>query len=423
MRRAMVAAAPLLALAALLGACGPNPPKQEKVEARVEEACKLPGLTPALRETTILIDRSAIDPAEPSTFRQVNARLFDIVTGLGTAQRALESGAMAPRERLTVKLVDPGSGASEQVFTGCLPGLTEAELAARGKQGEDGAVDQFFGRDMASTLNRQREAFLNKLIIAVVNAPVAPRARGGDDFAGSGLNRLIRAIGAGADRQDVVRRVILYANPAGALGSLPTAWQAAREAGFKLAADQGGDLGLAEVYLVPSKGEVSDVQRAFLDAYILGSKADLVAAGPFTPDRLSKPPVALTRFAGDIRLQADGNPAPLTLRLATTADQRLVGSWITYAGSRGLRSTPLAGQFICAEDSACQLRGDPGLTLGQRWRTEPGTAVQVMADQPFAGMRDITASGDSEMLKGKISDPIIRVIGLDEVQFTARRSN
>ncbi|TKV41564.1 hypothetical protein A0U87_20620 [Sphingobium sp. MP9-4] len=407
---------------AAISACGSEPgiTGSETKNVKLEEFCATPGLAPAVRETLLVIDQSAVKPGKPETFRTDNAELFKLITGLAAADQAISSGVMAARERLTITVANAHTGGLTQVFTGCLPGMSQDELAARAAKGEDGSIDTFFGSDMKSKLEEARTTFMTKVMLMVVQIAGEEGSGAGDSFGNSGFVKILGGIGAGSGRQDSVRRVFLYTDPSRALAAIPANVAEARTAAFAQASDAHSNLGMSEFYLIPAGRPAEGVQRDFLDAYLLGSGADLKFAGTFSPDSVAKIPVSIVNYTGELPLTPEIK-SPLEMRLAAAADGTLVNSWISYTSSRGVRRTPVSGQFVCNPDG-CELRGDPDRGLGQRWRTEPGAAPQPLVDGPFGGMRLISGKDNGQTLTARIFDPVIFVGEKGDIAFTARRS-
>lgn len=414
-----------LAALAMLAGCGSGPASQgeaAKGNVKLEAACALSGFPAALRETLVVIDRTAVKPASPETFRIENPAVWSLITGLADGQRAADTGAMAPRERLSIAVADPQTGGLDQLFTGCLPGLAADELAGRAGKGEDGTSSKFFGSDTVSQVNRQREEFLKQVVISLATTKFGGQSRAGSSFAESGFSRALKTVGPGRGTPGLVRRVFLFMDPAAALMSTPSDYADARKQGFAAADTLQANFGQSDIFIVPAGRTLSDTQRAFLDAVVLASRGDLKAVAPFSPDALPKPPVRIIRYSGELPL--DGTiKTPMEMRLASAADGTIVNSWISYTGSKGVRATPIAGQFVCGTDGGCDLRGDPNMGLGQRWRTEPGASPQPMPDGPFGGMRLIEGKDDGQKLTGRIYDPMIYVGDRGDLSLTARRAD
>lgn len=69
----------------------------QRAAVRSEAYCHRADMAAALRQTVLVIDERAVKAAEPAEMRTVNAKLFELVMGLGDPVAGLESGAMAPR--------------------------------------------------------------------------------------------------------------------------------------------------------------------------------------------------------------------------------------------------------------------------------------------------------------------------------------
>jgi hypothetical protein len=415
----------ILALAALsaLAGCGGDEAvaPTETSAAKFDQFCSMTGLTSPPRTTVVLIDSSAITASAPEKFRETNPTLFALVMGLGDPERAVTTGAVAPRERLTVLIGDPVSGSIKPLFTGCVPGISATELAARSAGGQDGTLSKYFGSDAASTLTKSRDDFRKSLLVALVSAKPGNRLPATDTVETSTLARLMRAVGAGtAADAATVRRLFIYTSPDRSIPSKLGSYKEAREAGFAAAERVGADLGRSEVHIVPATGTIGDLDEAFLSAFVLGSAADLRGVSGFSAEGLSQAPTQIYDYAGELPLSSEVK-SPLELRLAVTETGELVDSWISYTGAKGERATPISGHFDCTDDDHCILRGDPNAGLGQRWRTEPGSAPQPLLGGPFGGLRMIEAQDHDGHLTGRIFDPVIFVGTTGDLKFDAKR--
>ena len=404
----------LIALAALAGLGGCGGAEGDTATAAGEGAARpvkldsfcgrqeLPG---PRRETVIAIDSTAIMASPPDRFRKDNGRLVDLLTGLATSQQALETGAMAPRERLTILALDPASGGSRQVFTGCLPGVTPDELAARQASGAESGLDKYMGSDLASDVEDASADFLKAATVAMVSIKAAAPAK--DAGTPATMLRVLKAL----VRQpgDTPRRLFVYTDPSRPLRALPPDYAALRADAFKAAREAQISLGLVDAYVIPARRDLDDRQRGFLDALLLGAGANLRSVAPFSPDRLEPAAKASFVYVGQMPLYANVE-APAELRLNVTAAGRLVNSWIGFTGRDGVKATPLGGEFACDADGACTLKGDPQAGLGQRWRTLAGSTPQPLADAPFGGMRMIEAAGGTESLNVRIFDPTFKIL-------------
>ncbi|MCZ8322228.1 MAG: hypothetical protein O9296_11700 [Novosphingobium sp.] len=388
----------------------------------MDEFCGLPDLKASLQETVLVIDRSAINASSPEDFRAQNPRLLDLITGLADAEKAIESGAMSPRERLTIMGVDLKSGTISRVFTGCLPGLSKEELADRAQKGNDSALDKYMGSDIETKVKEDGEGFLKFALISALGLKPAPGRV--IDRPAAAMLAILKLLAE--QPGDYSRRLFIYSDASRDTQGLPDIYEEARKLAFQSARNEQVTIGLSEVYVIPAKKDLSPNQIAFLDALLLGSGGDLKSVSPFSPDKLSGAISKQYVFSGQMPLAADVS-VPVDLRLNPTRDGTLVNSWISYTGSAGLWSTPIYGQFACDADETCTLKSTPQSGLGQRWRTQPGAEPQPLADAPFGGMRIIEGITTGDTINVRIYDPIIKVItdssGSMDIKFSARLKN
>lgn len=389
---------------------------------KLDTFCSMAGLEPAKRHTVVVVDTSTIVKARPEEFRQKNPALFALATGLADPEQAVESGAIAARERVTILAGRADAATLSPVFTGCVPGISSGELAARAAAGADGAVDKYFGSDIASEVNEAREEFRRQLLVSLMSLEkqASGPASGDGAIATSPLVRLLKALGQPPADESGVRRLFLFTDVA---ASLPTGLgdaASARAAGFKAAEDSALRLGMVETHLVPARGQPSDVEQGYLTTFLLGAQGDLKRTGAFTPNGLPPAPVSIASYRGELPV-GGGITLPLNLRLATAASGELVNSWISYTGSIGQRATPLVGRFECSGERVCQLKSDPAGGLGQLWRTTAGTSPEPLPGGPFGGLRFIEATETPRSLKGRIFDPAIYLAPTGDMKFEVKR--
>lgn len=379
-----------------LGASGP---------IKFEDFCSVPGLAPALRQTTIVVDLSAIKPSPPETFRETNPEFLKLAVGLADPARALESGAAAARERITILAGSVKTGALTPVFVGCVPGASKEELG----NAQDDATKKYFGSDLKSQISKQQDAFQKKLLMSLVTLSAqSEQATSGEDLRGSPLIKLLRALGPPASADQAVRRVFVFTELGRSLPSLGGDVGEARRRGFEAATEVGLQLGQAELYLVSPGAPPQEAGEQFLSAFMLGSQAELGRVGGFSPNGLAPAPTQVVRYQGLLEATPQIR-MPMTLRLASTADGQLVNSWLSYTASHGQRATPVHGEWRCADAADCELRSDPAGGLGQLWRIQPGQAPEVREDAPLGGLRFMEAVDRGGRLKGRIYDPVISI--------------
>jgi hypothetical protein len=405
----------------LLQGCGSDPtPVTEQGATKFDQFCSIAGLKAPLRETTIVVDSQAIADSKPEDFRQANPALFALVLGLADPERSIETGATAPRERITLLSADSTGGAVNRLFTGCVPGMSKEEESAAIASGGDSAISRYFGSDSESKLQEAREQFRKSLIVALVQLKAGKASSLADSFPDSALVKIVRAIGPGASTGNTARRLFVFTNPAKSISQSFASHEDARVAGLAAGEQTGTDLGQSEAYLILSGPSLRAFEEPFLTAFFLQSRANLRQIGVFSADALKPVPTQVRLYTGDIPLAPDVR-SPLDLRLAFTAGGELVNSWISYSASKGVRSTPVEGQMSCSDEDHCTLRGNPNGGLGQLWRTKPGSEPQPLPDGPFGGMRAIEATDTAGHLTGRIYDPVIFVGTAGDLKFDAKR--
>jgi hypothetical protein len=377
---------------------------------RATTHCSAPGLAPALRETTIVVDTGAIAASGPDDFRSKNPELFKLLVGLGAPDQALGSGASAPRERITILAGSPGKGVLTPVFVGCVPGISNADLTALRRAPQNNGLAQYFGSDVQSVTTKDQQDFTRQLLLALVKLGRLSEPEGGTaptDSASTRFVRLLRPLGPPGGGDPPVRRLFVFTNFD---KSFPASFHSvadARAAGFKAAEQAGLGLSLAEAYIV-TPSQPDDAGEAFARTFMLGSQADLRRVGPFSANGLVPAPAQVVTYSGSLVLTPSA-VAPMTLRLAVTGEAQLVDSWLSYSAYRGERATPVGGQFACSGARACSLRSDPSGGLGQLWRTSTGVDPEVREDAPLGGLRFLEATETDAGLRGRVFDPVISI--------------
>ncbi len=401
-------------LAMTLSSCGgsPNagggnaPPAGGVVS--FEEYCNVPGVPKAVRQTVLVIDENAIhaNPG-PGKIAPENLVWTRWIGGLLGKPGDLGSSALSPRERLTV-LVAPRDGAEPRtVFTGCFPAFSTAEVQAIAKdQGTVGSAgSDFFGSGPVQAAAKKADRFRSLLGGALTRLGDQRGAadQSDDSFASSALLASLRQKSL-ADLADGIPRVIIYSD----LARFPvseTTVPDARRAGFALARKTPLELRRAEVFVAGVKaGEQTELSKAFIDAFMLGSEGQLRGFGSGDQGLRGSAPDTVRVFSGMIRYGSEDVPA--RLRLATTPDGRIVDSWI--AVRRNVETaTPFDGELVSDGGGGETGRND-GKTFGQLWSLDPDPEPEFGPDMAFGGLRSIefrlTASG---LIEGKVFDPVV----------------
>lgn len=416
-----VSVAIALLFAGLLASCDSKPAEQGGTTTgliKQEAYCSKPGLEPSLRNTFVLIDAQTVVDSKPENFKDNNPALFALLLGLGAPAQALESGAMAPRERLTI-LVGSSNGKLDRIFTGCIPGLNQAEFERRVGEGGSSKLKTFMGSDVASDLQKAQDSFRGQLLTAIVQIkPVAKAVAA--SFDNSVMVKMLRALGPGSSTDEGIRRIFIYGDSSKGLEPNYQNVAEARTAGFKGGETAGMNLGLSALYFVPAGKEAEALDQEFLTSFVMASKGRLDKIGPFSPDGLARAPAMARTYSGEIQLTAEIK-APIDIRLATTGNGELVDSWFSYSSSNGVRSTPIIGRLTCSDEDHCGLRGDPNGGMGQWWRIEPGNNPQPVPGGPFGGMRMIEATDNGGRLTGRVFDTVIYLQDIGDLKFTGKR--
>lgn len=382
-----------------LGACGSQdspapPPPANGVTA--DAWCEREGLASALRQTVVLIDERAIVPAEAGQFRTVNAALYEAVSSLAGAG-GVTSGAMAPRERLTLHLLPHDGGAPRLIYTGCAPGLSTEEATAA-RAGRSGLGD-FVGGDLAGELEDASEVHNRTFITSFArlgDRPEPPPIRAGS-FAQSSLLSSLKSVRQLAREGAGVPRFLLFTDLAIFPGDGDAS--AARRAGFTAAKDAQLALGGAEVVLIGSGGGGGS-SRQYADAFFLGSQGDLLGWGSGALGSLPAAPVSVKSYSGELRYPADRYPARLII--GRDRANRLVNSWL-IVNSDAEWATPIGGSLSCSGDVCTLIQDRSG--LGQQWSPDTDPVADFDEGLPLSGMRGLRATITPDTAQGEVFDP------------------
>lgn len=376
----------------------------QRAAVRSEAYCHRADMAAALRQTVLVIDERAVKAAEPAEMRTVNAKLFELVMGLGDPVAGLESGAMAPRERLTIMIAPADGAAPRVVFTGCVPGLSAAEMAEgrAGRSAVENAGSDFFGAGADKKVEEAARAFRLAVQGALVRMGAEPQSGGlrpGGFEQGSLLSSL-KATRRLTSDEDGMPRVFLFTD----LSIFPSGGERseARTAGFAAARQAGVALGGAEVYLVGANGPGPAVARDYAEAFFLGSQGDVRSWGGVAFNALTAAPVEVRTYVGEIAYPFDRFPARLIV--GRDAQGRLVNSWL-ITRTDGEWATPVTGALTC-RDEVCRLLGDEG-GLAQAWSIDPDPEPEFDLNLPLGGLREIEAEVTPDRAEGFVSDPII----------------
>lgn len=411
----------------LLGAaaCGPGEIPASSLtssgELRSETFCAVEGLTPALRHTIIMIDENALTKTEnPADFVTLNGKVRDVVLTFAEPGRALTSGTSDYRERISIHIMPADGSASYRVFSGCIPGLSQQELADAKK--ESSAVNDFFSGGIGQKIENDNEDFSTKLIGALqvaargARGPAKPQTGPVADIS---LFQSIRASGRMINSDSGVPRVVIVTDLSGV--DLPEAAsrEELRKSAFSTGTQSSLDLGRADVVFVQGSGG-NEQQREYMDAFLLAQHGKLVYWGNERVGALPTAPKRVARYVGTAAYP-NGEDS-IQVRVASDQNGKLVNSWIIVRG-RPDRSVPFTGTAVCEADE-CTVRTDEG-GFSQSWSLSPGGEPEFDPDMPFSGLRDLEFKAGPQKLEGKLFDPSVDRIGpagseTDSIKLEAR---
>lgn len=376
------------------------------------------GLPAALRHTIVIVDASAVQQGEAGQLRRLNRSLFDLLVGLGGDPRqAVSSGAMAPRERLTILLAPVDGGAPQTLVTGCVPAFSAEELAAlrAGRSGAANATSDFMGGGDRADVEKAARDFSDAVLGAIGKIGQVAGPPRNSSFAESALVRSLSNAPRISLPEQGVPRIFLFTDLT-RLPSSPTV-EETRTAGFAAAAQANINLGLAEVHMAGPTAPRSRLAREYAQAFVLASGGSLQGFGGAALNGLRGPPTIVEVYTGEIVFPV--GRYPLRVRLARDRNGALVNSWVNVRADQD-RSTPLDGNVICEEDSRCRIVSDGG--FAQIWTLSPGgESEHDSATMSVAGLRNFNAELTDGRMTGAISDPSVDRIGspgVDALRFT-----
>lgn len=395
----------VLLLASLLIGCGSDESAQPdrpgpSLAMRYEDYCAPPGLSVPLRDTFVVIDESVIvHAASPEEFASKNSYMRDAVMSLANYQDALEQGRTAPRERISVFVAGSDGSPARQIFTGCIPGLSEKERKeiAAGQS----ASSRFFS-------GRAEEAFIdgaNEFTAILAGALINAARRAPEEPTGTKMFQSIRNFGSLLGGTENARRIILVSNRV-QVETAETVTET-RTVAFRNASETNIDFANSDVYLLATGGE-NPLAVSYMEAWLIAQNGRL-AGWAAEPSGLihQTPPTTLLRYAGTTTYP-DGQALVIKIRLAWDENGRLVDSWLVLTDLRD-HAIPMSGQAICRLQNDCEIRSDRG-GFAQAWIAEKGSEPVFDNQVPFAGLREwkLTLTGDA--LRGEVFDSAVDVI-------------
>ncbi len=271
--------------------------------------------------------------------------------------------------------LSPGSGQSNELWSGCWPGYSDAERARIAQQ------TYFFSRSPLDRLGDQQKFFLQGFggaLTAIYDAAKRPASAAGFAAADAPSKQILRALASDDGRfanSRVTIRAVVYSDLAenSDLGSVfAAALTAPPDYGQRL----GSYLRRSVFYAFGVGSDVRgspgflETARAFWGAALRSMAATVggIGADLNVPNTL---PVKAYSYAAT--LDFDGQKLDGHLSLLTNAAGDLVDSWL---GISRLSSAALMGTFRCTgkEDARCQL---DAATVGGLATKEPSEIVRL----------------------------------------------
>lgn len=409
------AALALAVSSALLVACSaPSPPAVGGVgqTIRMETFCEAPGLAKPLRETYLLVDSAKLKKADtPAEFAERNAEARSAVLAVGDPTASVDQGLSAARERVTLLLTSPDGAAPRQLFTGCLPALSEEDRAAVAST--ESATTTFFtgGKEQAirEAADQFRTGLIGSLIASARSQPESGTVAE-DAFFQSIASSSIRFGG----KPDSVPRLILVTDSFDESDAASTV--DARRAGFDKAAQLAVELGFAEVAIVGA-GSESEAAREGARSLLLGMGGNLVSWSGDGGSIKSNPiPSQIRRYSGTVTYPV--SPVieeSVQIRLAIDPNGRLSNSWMIAIGER-MSGVPMDGGGSCATDGDCDLKSEASSSFAQLWVPERQGDEPYFENQsfpPYGALRQWRVETRGDVLTGAIFDPAVDQIGAD----------
>ena len=239
----------------------------------VEDSCSIEGYARSLRQTIVVIDEMAVQPNATGGMTDANRRWLNAVVTLAGVQEGQHNTSATPRERVTVLFVKANGTDVVRVFTGCPPTFSPEEFDRQlsGGGGIGRKFEEWLGKDPRSRIEAEKKAFRTKLLSALVQLTKENSKKS----TSSNFLALLPEIGRSFDVGNGIPRIVFFSPLIIPNKEYPDR-SAARDAGFRQAAQYAADLKRAEVYLVRGTNESTPLAKDYLSALLLGSKGYLV---------------------------------------------------------------------------------------------------------------------------------------------------
>ncbi len=398
----------MAAIVALL-LCGTG---QNAYAVKIEDGfCNLQGYESAKRQTLILIDgQLVVDEPDGKRAKQNQVWREFVANLLNTRDPAIGQN-FAPREQISIGILEVDGSGVRQTFRGCIPTYSKEESDALSASGS--AVDEFFGRGWKANLADAQDRFRRKMVLSLVDelperTPLTEIEETVDTFArGSLTSSISRGLGInvelGVPRIIILTKLSVYTFPA-------TDPVGARKTGRVDSERLNLDLQHAEVHLFGADGSEGSSGTEYLRAFFLSGKGKLeTISGRNGALQVINPPQSVRVFQGKV-VYPDGS-YPMRIRLSLDRNGIAVNSWAEVVSDRN-RYSPFSGILTCESDEHCQFIGDR--VFAQIWSDDPDPEPEFENWMPFAGFRQLEFELRGNRITGSISDSSGFVEGMED---------
>jgi hypothetical protein len=371
-----------------------------------ESYCNKNNVTPAKRQTAIVIDSALITP-EPNGPKSENKYWRQRIARFVDANDQAVSRRFAPREPVTILVAEADGSGLRKLFYGCMPLYSAAEQKELEKKTSKSS--RFFGKDWKARLKKDNGNFAGKVLLSLVaNMKEITPVEEGLPFQKSGLGQSVArgyqpSLEYGVPRLIIVTDLSKYSFQD---GEVP----AAKKKGREHSAAWGGNFFRGEVHILGATQSEDLADKEYLKSLFLGSKGNLITIAGFNGALVDQAaPDTVTIYQGTIQYP-DGE-YPIAMRLALDSNRRAVNSWIEIQTDE-LRFVPFYGALSCKTEKKCTFI-ETG-NLAQIWTDSPGGEPEFEQYMPFVGFRDMKFSILGNAISGAITDSSGEIPGMKD---------
>lgn len=372
--------------------------------------CDMPGYSPPLRQTVILVDGRMVTPEIDGGINPENRLWREFIADFTNPEDPAIQQRFALRERVTISIAAGDGSGIRNIFTGCLPTYSKAEMEKLAKT--DTTWGAFLTGGIKSQLQDQVDLFRQALLIALAQG-ARDRSKTidkTDEAFSSSTFVASLSKGIGIAQDNGIPRIVIFSNLSRyklPINDLPTAKREGREDGEA----SGIDLMSSELHIVGASKSDGNSSSEYLKSFFLSTKAKVeTLTGIDGTIKVTRPPVSIAVYQGQIKYP-DGL-ATMRIRLALDRNGTAVNSWAEEVFDRK-RFTPFGGVLTCGTNADCTFVGDR--IFAQIWSDNPDPDPEFASWMPFGGFRDLSLkvkAGDTVL--GNISDRSGYVPGMED---------